>query len=325
VTAQTPSPQHDIIWVARDGSEAVERRARSRPDLILMDMVMPVMDGVEATRRIISHTPCGILIVTATVNTNSALVYEALGAGAIDAVKTPILASSDHANGAEAFLSKIEMIGKLIEEPLIAKRSGQRGASLLQQARTSRLIAIGSSAGGPAAVAEILRVLPAHFRASIVVIQHVDEQFAEGLAEWLETQSQLPVRLARDRDHPEPGVVLIAGRSDHLIFADSTTLAYAPDPVDQAYRPSIDVFFRSVVQHWRGEVIGVLLTGMGQDGAAGLKALRQARYHTIAQDRGSSAVYGMPKAAADMQAAVEILPLDLIGPTLAKRIMGKEK
>jgi two-component system response regulator WspF len=319
------APQHKVVWVARDGAEAVQRCRADRPDLILMDLVMPILDGIEATRQIMSSTPCGILIVTATVSTNSAKVYEALGAGAIDVVKTPILDAPSQPNGAEAFLSKIETIGKLIAEPLKPTGGRQRSSPLLHQARTARLIAIGSSAGGPVALAEILRVLPASLPAAIIIVQHVDEQFAQGFAEWLGTQSKLPVRLAGNNDHPEPGVVLVAGRSDHLVFLNSNTLAYTPDPADYAYRPSVDVFFQSIVDHWPGEVTGVLLTGMGRDGALGLKALRQAKHHTIAQDRGSSAVYGMPKAAAQLEAAVEILPLSKIGPALERRVLGNAK
>jgi two-component system, chemotaxis family, response regulator WspF len=169
----------------------------------------------------------------------------------------------------------------------------------------------------PAAVASVLRSLPRDFPAAIVVIQHVDEKFAAGMAEWLSQQSGLKVRVAREGDQPEPGTVLLAGTNDHLALKSADRVGYTPEPRDYFYRPSVDVFFQSVCQHWPGEVVGVLLTGMGRDGAVGLKALRNKGHHTVAQDQATSAVYGMPRAAATLEAAVEILPLDRIAPALA--------
>jgi two-component system, chemotaxis family, response regulator WspF len=188
--------------------------------------------------------------------------------------------------------------------------------------RKQLLIAIGSSAGGPAAVAKILSAIPSSIPASFIVVQHVDAQFASGLATWLDSQTKLSVRLAEAGDRPAAGSVLVSGRNDHLIFRDSSALGYTSDPKDCAYRPSVDVFFQSIVRHWKSDVIGILLTGMGRDGANGLKLLREAGHHTITQDRATSAVYGMPKAAAELNAAVEILALDRIVPTLLKRILG---
>jgi chemotaxis response regulator CheB len=184
----------------------------------------------------------------------------------------------------------------------------------------NRLIAVGASAGGPAALSRIFSYLPANFSIPIVIVQHVDSQFAQGLANWLDNQTPLRVRLARQDDRPEPGTILLAGQNQHLIFANSHCLAYVANPADCAYRPSVDVFFNSIRRQWVGEVIGVLLTGMGRDGVQGLLGLRQDGHHTIAQDRASSAVYGMPKAAADLNAATEILCLDGIG--LRLRALG---
>jgi two-component system, chemotaxis family, response regulator WspF len=161
-----------------------------------------------------------------------------------------------------------------------------------------------------------LSELPADFPAPIVVVQHVDARFAESLAAWLGGKTRLNVRLAQEGDRPQAGTVLLAGLENHLVFINPGRLGYTSQPMDSTYRPSIDVFFKSVESTWRGDVIGVLLTGMGSDGAGGLKALHNAGHHTIVQDRATSAVYGMPKAAAEMKAASDILPLDLIGPRL---------
>lgn len=177
-------------------------------------------------------------------------------------------------------------------------------------------MAIGSSAGGPAALEVLLKGLPRNFSAAIVLVQHVDQVFAAGMAEWLASASGLDVRLAREGEPPQAGVVLLAGTNHHIRLLKNGTLAYTAEPVNEIYRPSIDVFFESVVSYWNGDAVGVLLTGMGRDGAQGLKLMRQQGYLTIAQDQQSSAVYGMPKAAAAIDAAVEIRPLEKIAPRL---------
>lgn len=178
------------------------------------------------------------------------------------------------------------------------------------------LIVLGASAGGPSALCRILQDLPSGFLASLVIVQHMDEQFAPALANWLDRQVPLRVRLALGGERPRPGSVLIAGLNRHIVLSRGGYLAYSEQPASSAYRPSIDAFFHSVNRCWPTRVIGVLLTGMGKDGAAGLKALRQSGHYTICQDQASSAVYGMPKAAAELDAAEEILPLNEIGPRL---------
>jgi two-component system response regulator WspF len=178
------------------------------------------------------------------------------------------------------------------------------------------LVAIGASAGGPGVLATVLRGLPKDFPAAIVIVQHVDERFASGMADWLDHESALPVRVAKEGDRPTVGLVLLAGTSNHLVLKTADRVGYTAEPIDYVYRPSVDVFFQSVNLLWRGDVVGVLLTGMGRDGAVGLKALRTRGHHTIAQDEATSAVYGMPKAAALLQAAVDILPAERIAQKL---------
>jgi len=312
------SQEHHVAWVARDGHQAVELCGRDVPDLILMDLIMPGMDGAEATRRIMARTPCPIVVVTASVNAHSSKVFEAMGAGALDAVNTPVLQNPGVSRGSEALLAKIATIAKLIG----AGAGGNGATGLAHHPGSGRrprepLIAIGASAGGPTALARILGVLPPAFASPIVVVQHVDPQFASGLAHWLGHHVRLRVRLAQDGESPQPGAVLVAGREDHLVLNHRGRLGYSRQPADCSYRPSIDVFFQSVDRHWPGPIVGVLLTGMGRDGAAGLRALRGHGHLTIAQDEATSAVYGMPKAAVEIQAAAEILPLGKIGSRLA--------
>ena len=152
-----------------------------------------------------------------------------------------------------------------------------------------------------------------------MIVQHVDAQFAVGMIDWLNDLTPLTVKKASVGDHPEKGIVLVACTNDHLYLQSNHTLNYTKDPIDYPYRPSIDVFFKSVAQHWTPKGIAVLLTGMGRDGAEGLNLLRSRRWHTIAQDKESCIVYGMPKAAVELNAAVEVLNPEAIATKLIQR------
>ena len=300
----TSSPKYKVIWMAKNGREAVDLCAKERPDLILMDLMMPVLDGVEATRRIMQNGPCPILIVSAH-NDDSSKIFEAMGAGALDATPLPTLGLQGGSSGPAQLLAKIDLLARDYGQDIVEK-------TLQPFAPTRRkdyLVAIGASAGGPAALATVIKELPAHFPAPIIIVQHLSAEFTPGLVDWLNTQSAIKVRIARDGDQPVAGEILVAGTNNHLVINSANALSYTTQPIDCIHRPSIDVFFKSVAQHWSGAAVGVLLTGMGRDGAAGLKMMRNKGYLTIAQDETTSVVYGMPKAAAAMEAASEILPL----------------
>jgi len=311
------APQHQIAWVAFDGAQAVKECARDRPDLILMDLIMPVMDGVEATRQIMRSTPCAILVVTVSVKMHSKRVFEALSAGALDAVPTPTLENeTDFKSGAAALLYKIGMV-----QPVVAHATAGQARPRVTAAATPKeaLVILGASAGGPSALMRILSGLHPKFSGDVVIVQHLDAQFAPGLATWLNSKSAIPVRVAKEGDRPAPGLALLAATNDHLVLRPNGTLGYTPDPVAYAYRPSVDVFFNSVLANWKGEIAAAVLTGMGRDGAEGLKGLRDAGHLTIAQSRGDAVVYGMPKAAAELGGASEILNLEQIEILLNNR------
>lgn len=314
--------RHEIAWMAWNGKEAVERCAQDVPDIILMDLIMPEFDGIMATRQIMQSNPCPILIVTASVNQNCSMVFEAMGEGALDAVNTPMLGMSGNGEGKEALLRKIEQIC-ILKCSNGVKANTPATSPVMRATHVSSgdcLVVIGSSSGGPQALAACIKSLPTDFPAPIVVVQHVDAHFAPGLAQWLNDQASLTVRLAKEGDRPTPGTVLIAGSNDHLIIKGDGALIYAESPKETPYRPSVDVFWNSVSQHWRGSVIAVLLTGMGKDGAKGMLELRNQGAYTIAQDEITSAVYGMPKAAKDLGAAIDILPIDEIASALCRKL-----
>lgn len=307
---------HEVVWIANNGAQAVELAARQRPDIILMDLMMPVMDGVEATRLIMKQSPCAIIIVTSDTTKHVSRVFEAMGHGALDAVNTPAF-GSDRAL-LDPLLRKIYNVGLLVGQ--LEKRLSVPAAIVSPPVSVKKLIAIGASAGGPAALSVLLKQLPTNLNAAIVLVQHVDEVFAASMANWLATQCSLPVRLAKDGEVPEAGTVLLAGTNHHIRMQRNGRLIYTEEPVNMVYRPSVDVFFESVAHYWKEQAVGVLLTGMGRDGAKGLKMMRDHGFLTIAQDEKTSAVYGMPKAAAAIGAAVEILPLEQIALRLKKAI-----
>ena len=309
-------PRHQVIWSAKDGIEALALAVKQAPDLILMDLIMPNMSGVEATRQIMLHQPCAILVVTANVGVNAGLVFEAMAGGALDAIDTPYLGTGDLRKNAEPLLKKINNIELRLHPD---KAVGlEETKTVLRSHHPVGLVAIGASAGGPGALAAVLDGLPKNFRAALVIIQHIDEMFVSGMAQWLNQYSAIPVRLAREGDRLEAGVVLLANAGEHLVLKNSNQLGYTSEPRQNIYKPSIDVFFKSVGKHAGANVVGVILTGMGADGAHGLKALRDKGYYTIVQDQATSAVYGMPKAAVTLGAVVDILPIQDIAPKLAE-------
>jgi two-component system response regulator WspF len=305
-------PGATVAWIAGNGLQAVASCLGDRPDLVLMDLVMPVMDGAEATRRIMAESPCGILLVTATVFGNAGLVFEALSHGAVDVVATPCVGLHGDLEGADEVIRKIQALARIlslkIERPVSSPVH-----------RTPPWIAMGASTGGPRAIASILRDLPADLKAIVAVVQHLNAAYVSSLAAWLTDSSTLPVRVAETGERPQPGIVYIAGGDDHLRLNSNGVFDLNSQPLDHPHRPSIDEFFCSLARCQAEYGTAVLLTGMGSDGAAGLGELRKSGWHTIAQDQKSSVVFGMAKAAIELGAADEVLPLDRITSAILAR------
>ncbi|WP_435011823.1 chemotaxis-specific protein-glutamate methyltransferase CheB (plasmid) [Tundrisphaera lichenicola] len=321
-------PGHEIAWLAVDGADAVAKARIDRPDLILMDLIMPVVDGVEATRRIMAESPCAIVVVTSSVRAHLGRVYEAMGLGALDAVDTPELGPSGDVSGARLMLDKIATVAKLLgRSPRVTSASDDPPSTPTPPppggSPSWPLIAIGCSTGGPAALAQILSALPESKDASVVIVQHVDSAFAPGLAEWLGERARRPVELIQPGDRPLPGKIMLAATNDHVILDEDRSLRYVAEPTTYHYRPSVDVFYQSLVRHWPEPGAAVLLTGMGRDGAIGLLALRRAGWLTIAQDEASSVVWGMPRAAVEISAAELVLPLSAIAASLLERVRDR--
>lgn len=298
---------YQVAWVAEDGPSAVLKCAEDRPDLILMDLVA---DGVSATCRIMRETPCAILIVTSDMGGKAGKVFEAMGCGALDVVATPVLGPDSRIKGGKELLDKIARISRL------ATNRGKGADESRAGRKRPMLVAIGSSAGGPKALATIVGALPADFPGAVVIVQHIDARFAPGLAQWLAGQTSLPVSLVKETRPVAVGTIAVACGGKHLVVAPDLRLTHTVEPRDAPYIPSIDVFFSSLAEYWPEPALAVLLTGMGKDGASSLLRLRRAGWHTIAQDESSSVVYGMPRAAADIGAAAEVLPLSEIAAAI---------
>lgn len=328
-------PGHVIAWTAADGRQALDCCRRDTPDVILMDLVMPVMNGAEATREIMQACPCAILVVTATVSGNFSLVCQALGYGAFDAVCTPSLGAGTPAQAGAQLLAKLSQVDRINRRlgrgdsslGLAAVRPEPSGTAVTglpaaanppsAQAPFSPqaalpLVLIGSSTGGPPALQAILSRWRPDFPAAVVIAQHIGADFASPLAQWLQQTCRLSVGLAQPGQALRAGTVSIAGTNDHLVVSPNATLHYTSHPIDYPYRPSVDALFQSAVS-WPRPGIAVLLTGLGRDGAQGMLQLKQAGWYTIAQDAATSVVYGMPQAAAQLDAARRILPIGEIG------------
>ncbi len=314
------STEYSVAWIARDGAEGVRRCEQDPPDVVLMDLIMPVMDGVEATRRIMANTPCAILVVTGDVTRNTSKVFAALGAGAVDVVATPTQGGDGGSASSLALLNKIKLVAQVGSPRFVPARSVRLDGPPL-----AGLVVIAASAGGPPAVAHVLRDLSADLQAAVLVVQHVDAEFVDSMADWFDSQASFAVQVAREGTTPLAGHVYVSAGDLHLVVRPGGTLGYDREPAVALYRPSADVLFASVAAHWPGVVIGVVLSGMGRDGTIGLGLLRTRGARTIAQDEPTSAVYGMPRAAAEAGAATDVLPLDKIGPFLNQSLRRAER
>jgi two-component system response regulator WspF len=308
IVAETPG--FGIAWVAHDGASAIEQHRTQPADIVLMDLIMPGLDGAQTTEAIMKIRPCAILVVTATVVGNRDLVYAAMGKGALDAVNTP---DANSAHSVAELRRKLTTVSRLVKSATkhpAAQPTGpfsRPSASVIRRAssqaddRTTAIIGIGASTGGPQAIATILRGLPANFNAAVVIVQHLDRQFVPGLERWLQRESKLPVHLAAHDEPIHRGGVWLADSEDHLIVRASAAgvlrLQYSEHPIDVPNRPSVNVFLESLAQLRGVHRCGVLLTGMGADGAEGLLALHNAGAATFAQDAESCVVYGMPAVA----------------------------
>ena len=295
----------------------------SRPDLIVMDFNMPVMNGVEATRAIMQQYPVPIVIFSNEVDQQ--LSYQALEAGAVEVLAKPDIDQFNNPEFAERFLAVLGAAARrrpAAPRPATVRAAGSRPAvdtaSEVTRSPYSVLV-MGASTGGPAALREVLMALPGDFPLGIALVQHIEARFAEGFARWLDESCALTVRLARRSDRFTPGEVLVAPGDQHLVCLDRTlALDHGPKVANQ--RPAVDRLFETAARAYGKRTLAVLLTGMGADGADGCVAIRAAGGTTCVQDKETSFIYGMPRAAAERGGATRVLPLDRIASSLLEAV-----
>jgi len=338
-----------LVGEARNGKEAVALVERLRPKVVLMDLHLPVMNGIEAIERIMAVRPTPILVYSAFVDGDDRdNASAALAAGAVDVMEKPGAAGPGKLDeDAEALRRRLRLIGrvKVITHP--RARLGGAGATLSTRRlgttdrrtpaadrpappapvidglkpRRARVLAIGASTGGPQALATLLSELPAELETAVVIVQHMADGFIEGLATWLDGLCPLPVTVGASGRRLQPGTVTVAPSGLNLVVHKELRVTTEEPPRSQYHVPGIDVTFSSIADVVGPDAVGVLLTGMGRDGADGLKRMRDRGAFTIAQDEATCAVYGMPAAAMAADAVDRQLPLGDVGAALRQLIL----
>jgi two-component system, chemotaxis family, protein-glutamate methylesterase/glutaminase len=320
-------PDINVVAEASDGKHAIELCCELRPDVMTLDMMLPIMSGLAATEYIMAHCPTPILIVSSSTNRGEvSKTFDALAAGAVDVLEKP---RGDEAEGEweRKFVSTVKLVSRI--RVITHPRGLLSGLSRLPSERTRlpeaalsqayRVVALGASAGGPRAIVAILRSLEAELPIPVLVVLHLGEQFGHAFAEWLQTETSHRVTYAQ---HGEllasiGGKVVLAPPGRHLLVRGGR-LHLTSEVERHSCRPSIDVLFESLARDCGAETLAGLLTGMGRDGAAGLLEIKKAGGYTISQDEASSVVYGMPREAVALGAAECVLPLAEIGPAIAR-------
>lgn len=317
-------PGIKVVATASCGSEAIDALETHRPDIVTMDVHMPGgLDGFETTRRIMETQPVPVVIVSGAVDPKeSAVAFRALDAGALAILERPVgMLHPSHATEARKLVQTV----KAMSEVRVIRRWGKPRPSEPAPAAPAvaslphgavRIVAIGVSTGGPPVLHTILAALPKPFPVPILIVQHISAGFLEGLTNWLTTTTGVPVHIARNDEVVLPGCAYLAPDGHHMGVDRHGTIVLSDEPPDHGLRPSVAHLFRSVASAYGRSAVGILLTGMGRDGADELKQMRMKGALTVAQDKESSVVHGMPGEAIKIDAAVHVLPPERIASTL---------
>ena len=320
-TILSSDPDIEVVGLAKTGEEAVDMVERLRPDLVTMDIHMPKMNGLEATERIMAFHPTPILVVSSSVyGEGMGLAFDALNLGALEVIKKPEPRDwADLERIGKDVLRKVKILSRVKVITHIRGRRDRRGAiePATPAERTKRsIVAIGSSTGGPSALLSVFSGLPGDLPVPVLVAQHIADGFVPGLVNWLNAGSRMKVVVAEAGQLPEPGVVYIAPTGTNMVL-EGKRIGFREPEKGQLYIPSADTLFDSVARSYGKRAIGVILTGMGADGAKGMKRMHDAGAITIAQDEETCTVFGMPKAAIDVGGVDRIMALPAIGVAVA--------
>ena len=297
----------EVVAAAGDGNSAAAMARDLKPDVITMDLNMPDADGFSGIARIMAETPTPILVLTA--DRQEVVGFRALSLGALDILEKPA-ATADLADYGQLLRSRLRLLAGVKVIRHLRGLRGRRAPAPPAQGRAD-VVVIGASLGGPRALATLLRGLSRAFPVPVAIVQHIADGFTEGLASWLAQESRLDVREAQDGEELRAGRVLLAPTGRHLLVGRG--LAHLSDaPAVDTFKPSVTPLFLSAARAYGARSCGVILTWMGRDGADGMKALKEAGAHTLAQDEATSAVFGMPRAAIELGAVDRVLPLEEI-------------
>ena len=324
-------PELTVVGEAINGENAVELCRKLRPDIVTMDILIPGMSGYEAIHKIMDEAPCPIVVLTS-IDSKSILEvsFKALAFGALTVLQKPKSLYPEnteikHLIEQVKIMAGVKVVRRRLslDLPSPATVNGKakdavpvRHVFPFQMRKKTRLIAIGASTGGPPTLQIILSGLQSNFSLPIVIVQHISHGFISGMADWLSKTTPFLCKVGENGEVVRPGTVYLAPDDAHMIVRDNGLLLLDYSDLIGGYRPSVNALFESVAKNFKAEAIGILLTGMGQDGARGLKVMRQAGAYTIAQDEASSIVFGMPGTAVKMDAVDEVLSLSLIAPWL---------
>ncbi len=311
-------PEIQVIGEARNGREAVDMAVDLKPDILLMDVAMPVMDGIAATSEIMARAAVSILVVSAGVHEDTNTAFRAIQAGAIDVVQKPVgTLSHDYRGEGLDLIRRVKLVARV---PPI--RRGRRSSEVIEPTprAVGRLVVLGASTGGPPALATILGAFPEDFPAPILAVQHISKGFLGGFVEWLDSAVPPKIVIAERGEVPRPGTVHFAPEDRHLEIGRDGRLVLTSDPPRDGHRPSATTLFESAAKVLGSRCVGVLLTGMGRDGATGLKAMRDAGATTICQDEESCVVFGMPAVAIGLGAASVVTPVEQVAAEIARSL-----
>lgn len=312
------APDIEVVGTATDPYVARDRILALKPDVLTLDIEMPRMDGLTFLGKLMQHQPMPVIVVSSITPEGSAAAVQALQLGAVDVVAKPGGAFTV-AEICESLVQRIRIAARASVQVRQPTEGSIRPALKAPTLRTTdRVLAIGASTGGTQAIRTVLTALP-QTTPGTVVVQHMPEHFTAAFAERLNNQCAMEVREARDGDRITTGVALVAPGNRHMVVQRSGAryVAHLKDgPPVHYQRPSVDVLFHSAARHCGPNCVGVILTGMGEDGASGMVALREAGAHTIGQDEASCVVYGMPRAAAEAGGVAEVRPLDEIAAAI---------
>lgn len=308
----------EVAGIAKDGAEGISMAEQLRPDVITMDIEMPNMNGIEATKAIMSRAPIPIVIVSSLSKAQIIYTMEAMHLGAVDFIAV----SQGFKSISDEFIRKVRLASKIKVVRYIDARQPKVAAPLLsaiahrKPAVKSRIVAIGVSTGGPTALFEILSQLPPDFPVPVVIVQHMMGGFTEGLAEWLNTNCALTVKESKQSELLKAGTAYICPGDYNLKVTMQGTADLVTMPEDALYKPSVDVMMHSVAKNYGASAIGIILTGMGRDGCEGMQAIKKAKGETMAQDESSCIVYGMPKVAIESGCIDRVVSLKSIAREL---------